>query len=202
MDDIWTFLIGMTGSRPIEILAVALGITNVVLIIRRSIWNYPFGIVMVILYAQIFYEYRLYSDALLQIYFLLIQIYGLWHWLQHRQPDGRVMVERWRPGQVALAIAASASGAVLLGTVMGSFTDADLPYWDAAVASTSVVAQFLLSRRVLQSWLFWIAVDIMAIALFWVKDLQPTAALYGVFLVLAAMGYLRWLKAWRAGLAV
>lgn len=201
MDGAWNFLIGMTGSRPIEIFAVALGLINVTLIIRRSIWNYPFGMVMVILYAKIFYDYRLYSDALLQIYFLLIQGYGLWYWLRNRQADGLVIVERFGGRGVILAVAASVIGAVLLGTIMNTFTDADFPYWDAAVAATSVVAQFLLSRRILQSWLFWIAVDVMAIALFWVKDLQPTAALYGVFLVLATLGFVRWTKAWRAGVA-
>ena len=75
------FLSQMIGTRPIEIIAVICGLINVTLIIKRSIWNYPFGFVMVVLYAKIFYDYQLYSDSLLQIYFFFIQFYGLWYWL-------------------------------------------------------------------------------------------------------------------------
>ena len=71
------FISQMIGSRPIEMIAVFCGLANVGLIIRRSIWNYPFGFLMVVLYAKIFYDYQLYSDALLQVYFFLIQFYGL-----------------------------------------------------------------------------------------------------------------------------
>lgn len=197
-----TFLLGMIGSRPIEITAVCLGLINVTLIIRRNVWNYPFGIVMVILYAQIFYDYKLYSDALLQIYFLGIQLYGWWYWLRHRDATGHVIVERlprrlyvWYGG---LAVA----GVGILGSAMDNFTDADFPYWDGTIAVLSVIAQFLLSRRLLESWVVWITVDILAIGLFWVKDLTPTAALYAVFLVLAAIGLWTWRRAWRTGTAV
>ncbi|MFT6271088.1 MAG: nicotinamide mononucleotide transporter, partial [Alphaproteobacteria bacterium] len=82
------FIIQMVGSRPIEIVAVICGLINVGLIIKRSIWNYPFGFVMVALYAKIFYDYQLYSDALLQVYFFFIQFYGLWYWLKGRDDNG------------------------------------------------------------------------------------------------------------------
>ncbi len=70
------FIAQMIGSRPIEMIAVFCGLVNVSLIIRRSIWNYPFGFLMVVLYAKIFYDYQLYSDALLQIYFFLSSFMG------------------------------------------------------------------------------------------------------------------------------
>ena len=72
------FFFGMVGTSLIEWIAVACGLTNVALIIRRSIWNYPFGFLMVTLYFFIFWEYRLYSEAFLQVYFFVIQFYGLW----------------------------------------------------------------------------------------------------------------------------
>ena len=192
----------MTGSRPIEIAAVILGLINVTLIIRRNVWNYPFGIVMVILYAQIFYDYRLYSDALLQIYFLVIQVYGWWYWLRGRDDRGLVIVARLPIAQIPYYAVIAIVGLAILGTSMDQLTDADYPYWDGAIAVLSVLAQFLLSRRRLESWFLWIAVDLLAIGLFWVKGLYPTSALYAVFLVLATVGLFNWVRAWRRGVAL
>jgi nicotinamide mononucleotide transporter len=87
-------------------------------------------------------------------------------------------------------------GAVALGTLMDRFTDADYAYWDATIATLSVIAQFLLSRRRLENWLLWICVDVLAIGLFTVKGLYPTAALYAVFLGLATTGLVLWTRAY------
>ena len=198
-DQILDFLLKMAGGRNIEIAAVALGLANVALIIRRNIWNYPFGIAMVILYAQIFYEYRLYSDSALQIFYLGIQVYGWWYWWHGRGADGRVIVERASTRTLAILALGALTGTAVLGTAMARLTDAAAPFLDGAITLLSVVAQFLMSRRRLESWVVWIIVDLLAIGLFWAKDLQPTAMLYGVFLVLAGIGFLAWLQAWREG---
>lgn len=189
------FLSQMIGTRPIEIIAVICGLINVTLIIKRSIWNYPFGFVMVVLYAKIFYDYQLYSDSLLQIYFFFIQFYGLWYWLQGRQDDGKIRVVHLPRSQYALYLGLAVIGWLLISTLMARFTDASLPYWDGAVAALSVLAQFLLTRRNIENWYLWIVVDILAIGLFIKKGLQPTAALYAVFLVLATIGLFTWIAA-------
>ena len=189
------FILQMFGSRPIEIIAVICGLINVSLIIRRSIWNYPFGFVMVVLYARIFYDYQLYSDALLQIYFFIIQIYGVIYWLRGTADDGKIVVEKLPRALYLRYLLVGGVGWLLLSTLMSHFTDASYPYWDGAIAALSVVAQFLLSRRHLESWYLWIVVDVLAIGLFTLKDLGPTAALYAVFLVLACVGLWQWRKA-------
>ncbi|MCB1459368.1 MAG: nicotinamide mononucleotide transporter, partial [Nitratireductor sp.] len=146
------FLGGMFGTRAIEIVAAVFGFVNVVLIIRRSMWNYPFGIAMVILYGWIFFEARLYSDALLQIFFLVIQIFGIFWWLKGRDDTGLVMA-RDLPAQSAGLTALTALLATLaLGYVMHRWTDAALPYWDASTTVLSVIAQVLMARRYVQSW--------------------------------------------------
>lgn len=186
------FFLGMVGSRPIEWTAVACGILNVSLIIRRSIWNYPFGFAVVALYFFIFLEYRLYSDALLQIYFFVVQIYGLYIWLNGRAPDGRVIVAPLGVGMFACYLGATAVVWLVVASLMAINTDAAAPYWDAAVAALSITAQLLLSRRHMQSWYLWIAVDVLAIGLFYTRGLEPTAALYLVFLGLAITGLIQW----------
>lgn len=177
---------------PVETAAALLGFVNVVLIIRRSIWNYPFGLAMVVLYGFVFFEAKLYADALLQAYFFAVQLYGWWNWVQGRGQDGRIVVELLdaRGRRVTLAGALAASLAV--GWLMATLTDAAAPFWDAAVAGLSVVAQLLLARRKLESWILWIAVDILAVALFWSRELYVTASLYAVFLGLAVAGLVQW----------
>lgn len=192
----------MVGASLIEQCAVALGIINVSLIIRRSVWNFPFGLLMVVLYAKIFFDYRLYSDALLQIYFFVIQIYGWWYWLKGRDQSGLIVVTRLSPTRWPVYALLAVAGIALLGTAMDRLTDADYAYWDATIAILSVIAQFLMSRRILESWLIWITVDVLAIGLFATKGLQPTAALYAVFLMLASAGLLAWVRAYSRGVPV
>lgn len=182
----------MVGGSLMEWLAVACGLINVGLIIRRSIWNYPFGLVMVILYFFIFWEYKLYSESILQVYFFIIQFYGLWIWFNGRAPDGRVMVAPLSPKIFIYYLAITACAWMGISFLMDTYTDAAAPVWDAAVAALSVTAQFLMSRRHIESWFLWIAVDILAIGLFYTRDLAPTSALYFIFLVLAILGYFNW----------
>lgn len=189
------FFFGMVGSRPIEWIAVACGIVNVSLIVQRSIWNYPFGFAVVTLYFFIFWQYRLYSDALLQVYFFIIQIYGVYVWLNGRAQDGRVIVAPLDNSMFAMHLGATAVLWLIVASLMATFTDAAAPYRDAAVAALSITAQFLLSRRHLQSWYLWIAVDVMAIGLFYTRGLEPTATLYLVFLGLAITGLIQWRRA-------
>ena len=178
----------------LEIIAVILGVINIVLIARRSIWNYPFGIVMVALYARIFLEARLYSDALLQIFFFVVQFYGWWYWRRGKAVDGDVVVEALSTW-ARLGLAAGLAVAILLwGGMMATQTDAAFPWWDGAIAMMSVAAQWLMSRRYLENWVLWILVDCLAVGLYWVKDLHLTAALYMVFLALSIWGLEEWMR--------
>lgn len=182
----------------IETAAVLLGLVNVWLVVRRSVWNYPFGILMVLLYARIFFEARLYSDALLQLFFLVVQLYGWWNWARSRAASGEVRVQRLT-GRARLAWAASCAIATLAwGALMNAHTDASYPLWDASVAIPSVAAQILLSRRFVENWWLWILVDLLAIGLYAAKDLWLTAGLYLVFLGLASWGLVAWEQARRA----
>jgi nicotinamide mononucleotide transporter len=185
-----------TGSvSPLEIIAVILGLANIALIVRRSLWNYPFGIAMVSLYFFIFIEARLYSDALLQIFFLVLNLYGWLSWSGARTQDDGVPV-RWlgmRGFLVWVAIGLATSG--LWGLLMHKQTDAAAPFWDAGVAMLSIVAQLLMARRYIDNWTFWIIVDCLAIPLYWTKGLHLTAGLYIVFLLLSLTGLFEWMRA-------
>jgi nicotinamide mononucleotide transporter len=176
----------------LEIAAALLGVINVVLVVRRSTWNYPFGIVMVAFYFFVFWNAKLYSDALLQIFFLVIQAYGWWAWAHARHVDHGVVVG-WMPWRRRVPWLAVTAVAVLLwGTGMARFTDAAAPFVDATTAGLSIAAQSLQSLRRIESWVLWIAVDSVAIGLFAWRGLFVTSALYGLFLVLAVVGLFEW----------
>lgn len=184
----------MTG---IEALAAALIVTNGWLLVRRSLWNYAFGIAGVIVYGWIFYHARLYSDALLQGFFVVLQLYGWYNWTGAKSALGEVVVLRMTPvaraGCVAGIVAATASW----GWIMHRFTDAAAPWLDAGVAMTSVAAQILLTRRKIENWVLWIAVNIMSIALYASRGLYITMALYCAMLALAVWSLVEWRRAER-----
>ncbi len=185
----------------LEMVAVALGLANILLLVRRSIWNYPFGIAMVALYAVIFTQARLYSDALLQLFFIVVQAWGWRAWALGRDGAG-VLILRSR----SLAMLAREGAVALLaicgwGWLMHAFTNAAFPWWDAAVAMLSVWAQTLLARRFIENWPLWVLVDALAIGLYAARELSLTAALYGLFLVLALWGWREWHVAAKAAAA-
>lgn len=176
----------------LEIAAAILGVINVVLVVRRSTWNYPFGIAMVALYLFVFWSAKLYSDALLQLFFFVIQIYGWWAWFHAAHLDHGVAVG-WMDWRQRLPwIVGTTIAIVIWGTGMARLTDAAAPYVDATTAGLSVAAQILQSIRRVESWVLWIAVDVIAIGLFAWRGLFITTALYGVFLILAVIGLLEW----------
>ena len=182
----------------LEWVAAGLGVVNVVLVVRRSVWNYPFGIVMVALYFFVFYDARLYSDALLQIFFFVIQLYGWRNWVLAKQAAGGEVPVTLLSARERLAwIGSTLLASLVWGLGMARFTDAAAPFIDAIVAGTSIAAQILMARRRIENWLLWILVDAIAIGLYASRGLFATSALYALFLLLSAMGLIAWQRALR-----
>lgn len=184
-----------SAMSALEIVAVILGVANILLIIRRSVWNFPVAIAMVSLYFVIFREAKLYSDAGLQVFFAAVNLYGWWSWHRNKADAGEVIVRRLTRVGYAEWIVASLALIGAWGFFMGSYTGTSLPYWDAAVAMLSVAAQILMTRRFVENWHWWIVVNLISIPLYMVKELYLTAGLYGLFLVLAIAGLVEWRKA-------
>jgi nicotinamide mononucleotide transporter len=188
--------------NPLEIIAVALGIANIGLLVRRSIWNYPFGMAMVTLYCLIFWEAKLYGEAALQVFFFVVQGWGWWLWARAGGLAQSVAVEwmGWPARAAALALVAGSS--IGVGWAMATFTDAALPYADATIAGASVIAQVLLAVRRVENWMLWIAIDVLSVGVYVNRGLYLTAGLYVVFLGLATLGLIQWTRAAREGATV
>ncbi|WP_375398187.1 nicotinamide riboside transporter PnuC [uncultured Sphingomonas sp.] len=182
----------------IEIVAALLGVACVALVVGRSVWNYPLGIASVALYAYVFFVAKLYSDALLQIFFIVVNAYGWRNWQRNRTKTGAVMVEAMTMPEVLRWLAGGTAAIAGWGWMMHHYTDASYPWPDAAIAITSIIAQVLMARRKWQNWVLWIAVDVASIPLYALKSLGPTIILYCVYLVLAVWGLVAWRRVRRA----
>ena len=186
----------------LEILAAVFGAMSVFLTVRRNIWCWPTGIVMVVLYMVVFWKAHLYSNMSLQVVFLALSVYGWFYWAGGTQGAETVAITRSGAFAYAGWFVAGLVGTAVLGTIATRNSDAAAPYWDAAVTSFSLVAQWLMSRKDVGSWAFWILVDVLAVALFAASGLYPTAILYGLFLALATAGLFEWLRAMRSEVRV
>lgn len=183
----------------VEAIGVIFGVVCVALTIRQSVWCWPTGLVQVALFIHVFYSARLYSDMVLHVAYVVLQIYGWRQWLRGDTTASTLPVSTLSPRDRWGWVVAVAAIAVAWGTAMVRYTDAAAPYADAFIAAASLAAQYLLAHKRLENWLIWIAVDVVAIAVYWSRGLRLTAALYVVFLVLAGLGLRSWSRSLAAG---
>lgn len=177
---------------PAELAGTVLGVIGVALMVRQNVWAWPVGLVQVVISAWVFLGAKLYSDVVLQGFFFVIQAYGWWHWRRGFGHDARLRVTRLPVRALAAWAAAGAAATVLWGEVMRRGTDAALPHWDAFILVFSLISQWLQARKRLENWAGWMAVNAVATGVYWAKDLRGFAALYALFLGMAAWGHVSW----------
>jgi len=176
----------------LELIAVIVTLVAVYLTARQIIWCWPLGMVSVTLYALVFYQAKLYADMGLQALYFGLAVYGWWAWLHGGEDHGELGVSLTsNKMKAALAVIGVVSG-VVLGQTLNRFTDASLPFMDSILTSFSIVAQWMQTRKLLEAWLVWLAVDVFYVGMFLYKGLYPTAGLYAIFLYLAVLGFREW----------
>ncbi|MGG5284776.1 nicotinamide riboside transporter PnuC [Pseudomonas viridiflava] len=176
----------------LELFAAAIGVIAVWLTVKQNPWCWPIGLVMVVIYIWIFYDVKLYSDMLLQAIYAGLQVYGWLQWTRHGSSLPVRPVTALRGGSVAAALAIGVVISLALGAGMAHFTDAAQPWLDAALTGFSLVAQVWMAQKRVQCWPLWIVLDVIFVGLFVYKDLYLTAALYGLFTLLAVQGWREW----------
>lgn len=180
--------------NPIEIVAAVFGVISVFLSVRQNIWSWPTAIVNVGLYIFVFFESKLYGDTGLQVVYVILNAYGWYHWLYGGKNRTELPVSRTSLKLGGFLVTLGAVGTAILGTILARKTDAALPYVDSLTTSTSLIAQWMMTRKLLENWIIWVAVDVIYIGMYIFKHLYPTAGLYLIWLVLSAMGYFQWRK--------
>jgi nicotinamide mononucleotide transporter len=181
---------------PLEITAALFGAVAVYLAARENVWSWPTAIVNVSLYTIVFFQSRLYADMGLQVVYLVLSIYGWYNWLHGGAQRSTLHVTRAPPRLLLGLVAFVAVASYALGATLAAKTNAALPYLDSALTVTSLVGQWMMTRKILENWLLWIAVDIVYVPMFLSRGLAATAVLYAVFLILAVLGFVEWRRSY------
>ncbi|MCW6532695.1 nicotinamide riboside transporter PnuC [Sphingomonas sp. MMSM20] len=179
----------------LEWIATVLGVACVALAARRNVWTFPTAIGSVVLLGVVVFEARLYSDAMLQGFFVAANLYGWANWMRARHRLGEVAVERMSNAARAGWAIGWAVATLLWGAAMHRFTNAAYPWWDAGIAAASVAGQVLMARRRIENWAIWIAVDLASVPMYALKGLYLFAGLYVIYLALAVWGLIDWRRA-------
>ena len=177
----------------LELVAFVLAVAMVVFNIRVNPLGWPLAMASSLLYFALFWNSRLYGDAGLQIFFVVVAGWGWWQWLRGTLPDGSALPVRRLPTHLrwrlllALALAWPATGWFLK-----TYTDTDVPWWDAFPTAASVIGQWLLGRKYVENWLAWIVVNVVSVGLFAYKGLWLTVLLYTLFIGMSVAGWRAW----------
>ena len=182
-----------------EALAVVFNLAYVVLAIFQSVLCWFAGLLGAGLTLVVFLHARLYGATALQILYMALMVYGWYEWRRGGEKGGELPVS-WAPRRWRLAlVVAGAVFAVGLGLFLRHGTNAALPFWDAGTTSFSLVAQFMTTRKWLESWLLWIAVDLVYAGMLLSQELGVMAGLYVAYLVLAVAGFVKWRRSLAVG---
>ena len=181
----------IAAVTPLEWLAVALAIVYLLLAIRQNAWCWAFAIASSALYFMLFLRAGLVMQSALQVFFIAMAIYG---WRQWRGTATRAPapIRRWPAQRHVLALLAVGLATLVNGALVGHEGAGVVPYADAGVAWASVLTTWLVARKLIENWLYWIAIDVVAAALYGSQGLHATAALYVLYAALAVRGYQAW----------
>ena len=184
--------------NTIEIFGLCAGMLSIALLIKQNIWTWPIGIAYTLASLYIFFTAKLYADFALHVFFLFMSFYGWYYWLQGNSSfDSELPVSRESKKVLACSTIICVLAIILASNLFTKYTDAELPYWDNTTSILSVLAIWLQSRKKIESWVFWLIIDILSVGIYFYKDLYLYSLLYSIYVGMAFFGYATWLKSYR-----
>jgi len=185
----------------LEIVSVAFALAYLVLAIRQNILCWAAALISTLLSLVLFYDARLYPETALQVFYAVMAVYGWYQWRHGGRPGERAAAELpvsvWPMSYHALAFGGTLAAALALGTVL-SRTNAAFPYLDSFTSVGAVVTTYMVAKKVLENWIYWLVIDGITLYIYWQRALYLYAALFVVYLVLVVVGLYRWHRDWRA----
>jgi nicotinamide mononucleotide transporter len=175
-----------------ELLGFITGAICVWLQVKEKVWNWPAGIANNIFYIVVFWRSGLYADSLLQWIYIAISVYGWWNWLRGGAAHSRLKISRTSVAATLAYAALTACGSVVFYELLRRYTNSTVPIWDGLTTAMSLTAQYMLTRKLVENWWWWIAVDVIYIALYVYKHLLLTSVLYAIFLAMCIMVLRHW----------
>lgn len=193
----------MEWKLILQVVGIALGLLYLYLEYKANIWLWVVGIIMPIVHGALYFKSGLYADCAMQVYYILAGLYGLAVWargnfLQKYKDKSTTGISSTPAKMWGLILMLYVILHTAIYYILITFTDSNVPFWDAMTTALCIVAYWMLSRKFVEQWLVWLAVDVITVGLYVYKDIPLTAGLYALYCVLAIVGYKRWLKMMRA----
>ena len=175
----------------IESVAVFFSILYVILAVKESIWCWGAATISVILYIYICYSAQLYPETGLQVFYLFMGFYGYYQWNKN---DSTLQIQQWTTTKHLLILLLGAILTFLMGFYFSIYTNAALPLVDSFTTVFSVFSTYMVTKKVLGNWLYWIVIDAVSVYLYFSRDLHLTSLLFMAYTIIAIFGYFSWLK--------
>lgn len=187
----------LQALSPLELSAVLLAIAYLILAIRQNIWCWFCAGISTAMYVYLFVDAKLYMESLLNVFYFGMALYG-WHvWYSGRAGDAGLPVSVWSPSVHAGALFAIAVISLASGYLLERYTDAAFPYIDSMTTWSAIWATFLVARKVLENWWYWLVIDSVSVFIYWDRDLQLTSLLFVIYVILVPIGLLSWTKSYK-----
>ena len=186
--------LGLAAMSGWELIAVLLAVAYLLLAVRQNPWCWAAAFVSTAIFTALFWQVQLVMQSALNGYYMAMAVYGWWHWRHGGEGDQSLPITRWRPQQHLLALSLILLCATVSGWLLAQHTEAARPYLDSFITWGAVVTTFMVARKVLENWAYWMVINSLAIILFLDRGMVLTAALHAAYLVISVFGWASWVR--------
>ena len=182
---------------PAEIVAVVMAVAYLLLAIRQNIWCWFCAGISTAIYVWLFFEAKLYMESGLNAFYFAMAIYGWYVWMSGRSEGHERPVTVWSVQTHVVAIVIVAFTSAASGYLLDTRTDAAFPYIDSMTTWGAIWATFLVARKVLENWWYWLVIDIASVFIYWTRDLELTSMLFVLYVIMIPFGIVSWSRSMR-----
>ena len=181
----------------LEVVAVVLAVAYLLLAIRQNIWCWYCAAASTAIYIWLFFDARLYMESVLNVFYFVMAVYGWMVWNSGRDATHELPVVSWPFRIHGTAILTVVLISVINGYLLSRFTDAAFPYIDSLTTWSAIWATFLVARKVLENWWYWLVIDVASVFIYMARDLQLTSLLFVIYVIMIPFGLIIWTRSMR-----
>jgi len=187
----------LAAMATAEMVAVVFAVLYLLLAIRQNIWCWFCAGVSTAIFVYVYFAANLYMESVLNVFYFAMAIYGWVCWRAGHSGDVSLAISVWPRRTHYLALVAVLAMSLLSGFLLQTYTNAAFPYIDSATTFGAMWATFLVARKVLENWWYWLFIDLVSVFIYWSRGLELTALLFVVYVVLIPIGLLNWTRDYR-----
>ncbi|MFC3033516.1 nicotinamide riboside transporter PnuC [Pseudoalteromonas fenneropenaei] len=184
-------LAGFTAMSQWEYLAVALSVAYLLLAIRENSWCWPAAFLSTFIYTLLYWNGALLMESLLHVYYMVMAVVG-WYWWQNPRQSKSLSIVSWSLQRHVLIISLTGIATLVSGYIMDNYTHAEMAYLDSFTTCFAIVTTYLVAKKVLENWLYWVVIDAASMYLYYVKGYYPTLAMFVFYTFMAVWGFKTW----------